>query len=258
MGLTKTQTAQVKALVLAPSETKYVAESAIAYNGNVPIVGFGVLPSVIGGGTTSTAWTMIPRLTQGVGGHQRTGNRVSNVTLKTDFQFWLNPSLSNYPTLDYTVKVFCMRAKPIKSNTQVVNLPPGSLLDDGQGGSIDWVAAGAPITDKSLAMYPVNKEIFTPVKVVTFRLAKNADSPTGGTLAGCAPNLVAHQTHNFSCTLKHKGSVVYPDSSIGATIPENLALFCFAVVYDTNAFGNTVIPSAVLCNARQHMWFKDA
>ena len=59
-GLTKVQKAQVKALVVAPSEGKYVADTAVTFNGITPIMGTGVATNIVSGGAAITAWTMIP------------------------------------------------------------------------------------------------------------------------------------------------------------------------------------------------------
>jgi len=106
-GLTQVQKAQVKALVVAPSESKYVADTAVTFNGLTPIMGLGVATNIVSGGAAITAWTMIPVLTVGAGSQQRLGNKVTDVTIRNDFQFWLNPAVTNNPDSDETGILVC-------------------------------------------------------------------------------------------------------------------------------------------------------
>lgn len=261
-ALTKPQKAEVKRLIATPQETKYVAATPAVTGGAALVFGYSVGTSIVSGGATSTSWGLIPTLVQGTGGNQRIGNKINNVTFKTTFQFWLNPGIQPsaglYPAFDYTVKLFILKAKPIKGQQQLINLPVSSLLDNGDATSIDWTAT-APVNDMALTQWPVNKEIYTVLKIFEFRLAKNADAATGATGVGAAPNLPAHQTFNCSYTHKHTGNVIYPDNNVvGFGVPENVTLFAQAVYYDTNGAGTAAVPSAVLCTARNHMWYKDA
>jgi len=256
-GLTKTQRKQVKALVVAPAETKYVAEQAVSFNGALPIQGFSVPSNLISGGAGLTAWTMIPRTQQGPGAQDRIGNRVTNVTLRTDFQFWLNPNIAGLPTADYTVIMYIIKPKLLNTNSSALVLPANNFFDNGTGARFDYISSGLPIADKSVQMFPVNKEQFTVLKKYKFRLAKNQDAQTNGIGAGCSPNLAMAQTRDFSYTYKHKGTLIYPTPATGLSqVPENLSLMAFACVWDTNA---AVVPAlgAVLCNSRSHMYYKD-
>lgn len=258
-SLTKLQKAEVKHLVRQPAETKYVAAYASVYGGGVaavPATAFGVLNSIVSGGVGWTPWLLIPPLAEGVAGNQRVGNRITNVYLKSTWQFYINPAISNYPTVDATVKVFIVRAKTAKSFAAVQSIPIGSLLDNGDGTSIDWTSTGAN-NDKMLDMYPVNKEQFTVLKIHSFRLTKNGDSPTGGTAAGAAPNMTSHQTKNFTHTMSHPGTVIYPDNNLaGNTLPNNISYFAYVVAYDTNSFA-VLAANTIIANCRAHMYFKD-
>lgn len=258
-GLTKVQKTQVRALVVAPAETKYVSEFAQTVSGGANVLGFSVLPNVISGGVTSSAWQLIPRLAQSsVAANQstRVGNKVSNVTLRADFQFWINSSRPAAATADYMVRVFILKAKRIKSNFQIVTLPTSALLDNGDSTSIDWTPSTA-LADKALAMYPINKEVFTVCKTKTFRLCVNQGGQTGDPTVGNSPLTDRNQHHEFSYTCKHKSNLVYVDNNIGTTVPENLNLFCFAVVWDANANAAPYTSGNVQASCRTHMWFKD-
>ena len=259
-SLTKTQKAEVRRLVAAPVETKYVAGIADVYGGGlaaVPALAFGVLQNIISGGTNFQAWNLMPPLLQGTTGASRVGNKIADVTLKSTWQFYINPALPLFQSIDATVKVFILASKSVKTLAALQRVPAGSLLDNGDATSIDWL----PLTTqdaKSYDMYPVNKEEFTVLKIHKFRICKNVDSPTGGSGVGSAPNMTAHQTKDFTHTLRHKGPVVYADGNLpGFALPNNLTYFAYVVCWDTNTF--LPLPAnAVLCNARAHMYFKDA
>lgn len=258
-SLTKTQKAEVRRLVVSPAETKYVASFAQAYQTGGNVLGFGVLPNVISGGATSTAWSLIPNLVQSTvaaNASTRIGNKISNVTIRNDFQFWVNPNRAGVSTIDYMCRVYIMKAKRIKSNAQVQTLPASALLDNGDSTSIDWTTTSA-VNDKANALYPVNKEVFTCLKMKTFRLACNQGQQSGDVNPAVAPLMPAHQQFNFSYTHKHKSNLLYVDTNIGTVVPENLNLFCFAVVWDTNAYGTAAVAGNILATVRNHMYFKD-
>lgn len=262
-SLTKLQKAEVKKLVMAPAETKYRATPALvlaaAPVGNLPATAYGVSTSIISGGVNQQLWQLIPNLTEGITGAERIGNRISNVSLRSDWFFYINPNIAQYPSVDATVKVFILRAKSCKSTGALQTVPVGSLLDAGDGTSIDWTATATANDSTLLSQYPVNKEVFSVLKIHKFRLCKNPDSPTGGTgaVSSSSPNLTAHQTKEFSHSLKHHGTVTYPDNNLmGYALPINLTYFAFVVAYDTNSF--VPLPAnTILANVRAHMWFKD-
>lgn len=249
----------MRALVAQPQETKYRADYVEVYGGGLPSTqahGFGVLQNIISGGINFQAWNLIPSLAQGVGGASRVGNKITDVTLKSTWQFWINPQLANNQTLDATVKVFILKSKSAKAFPGLQSLPAGSLLDAGDATTFDWLPA-SPLDAKAIDMLPVNKEQFTVLKIHKFRICKNQDSPTGGIGASASPNMERHQTKDFTHTLKHKSAVVYADTNIGGVLPTNLNYFAYVVMYDTNTFANLPVNS-VLCNARAQMYFKDA
>lgn len=258
-GLTKVQKSQVRALVVAPAETKYVSEFALVAGSAATVLGYPVLPNIVSGSTFTTAWQLIPRLAQSsVAANQstRVGNKVSNVTVRADFQFWINPTRPAAASADYMVRVFIVKAKRIKSNAQIITLPAAALLDGGDSTSFDWTPSSS-VADKALAMYPINKEMFTVCKTKTFRLCVNQGGQTGDPTVGNAPLLDRHQHHEFSYTHKHKSNLIYVDNNIGTNVPENLNLFCYAVVWDANANPSPFTAGNVLASCRTHMWFKD-
>lgn len=254
-SLTKAQKAEVKALVAQPAETKYVAEYAPQTNGSGPVYGIGVNSFIVSGTVATTSWNLIPPVTQGIDGHQRIGNKISDATVRADFQFWLDPLRPLATTIDYTVKVFILKPKRLKSNFNLTSLPSGGLLDVGNATTTDWTPATA-LESKGFAMYPVNKELFTVCKIKQFRLICNQGQQTADPTATSSPNTDRHQQVDFSYTHKHKGGLTYLDNAFGTTLPENMGLMCFAVVYDSNSYA-LASSTIVKANCRTHMWFKD-
>jgi len=268
-SLTKTQRKEVKKLVAQPAETKYVASATNTLTSGVitSVTGYGLLQTIVSGGGSINAWNLIPNLSQALvsgtagqvvsGGNQRVGNKVSNVTFKNDFQFYINPGLPNNITVDATVKLFICRAKQIKSNYNLTSLSASTLLDNGDGTSVDWNPS-SPNDALLLAMLPFNKEAFTIMKSYTFRIAKNQEAQTGG-IGVASPNMDTAFARTISYTHKHPSSLVYLDDNIvgttGPYLPTNFNYFAFCVVYDTNA--GTLPANTVICNARNHMWYKD-
>lgn len=271
-SLTKLQKQEVKKLVAQPLETKYTADWTKYISGGTlaSLIAFPVNNSIVSGGASTMAWNLIPASYQAVttggagqvvsAGNLRVGNKISDITIRNDFQFYINPALSNYPTVDATVKLFIVRAKQLKNNYNVTSLPVGGLLDSGNGASVDWPNS-SPNDSKMAEMFPVNREQFTVVKTYSFRIAKNQDAQTGGVGAGCSPNMDSAHARTISHTYKHKSNFIYPDEnlytgSIYPPLPNNFSYMAFCVVYDTNT--GTLPASSVLVNSRSHMWFKDA
>jgi hypothetical protein len=267
-SLTKLQKIQVKKLVAAPLETKYIAApTQVITSGTLgPVTGYSVLTNIVSGGTGITAWSLIPSLSQAIGsgvagqvlsgGNQRQGNKVAGVTFKNDFQFYINTGLANNVTVDATVKLFICRAKQIRSNYNLTSLSPSTLLDNGDGTSVDWVVS-TPNDALLNAMLPINKESFTVLKSYTFRIAKNQEAASGGT-GVASPNMDSAHARTITYTHKHPSSLVYLDDNVAGTfdLPTNFNYFAFCVTYESQA--GSLPANSILCNARNHMWFKDA
>lgn len=266
-SLTKMQKMEVKKLVAQPIETKYRAYPGQYFSspGNyADLSSTAVFNSIVSGGTGTTAWNLIPSVDQAVTtgsagqyittNSVRSGNKISNVTFRNDFQFYLAPTFTE--SCDVTVKLIICRAKQIKSNYNLIDLPVGGLLDLGNSTSQDWSGV-SPEERKRLDMLPINREQFTVLKVHKFRLVKNSGDMTGA--ATDTPNLTAHQSKDITYTHKHPSSLVYGDYNIvgSLSLPNNYNYFAFCVYWDTNCNPTGDLPP-VLVNVRNHIWFKDA
>jgi len=269
-SLTKLQKQEVKKLVAEPMETKYVAAPTQVLIGGVlqPVTGYSVNTTITSGGPATSAWSLIPSLPQATSGvvgtpvstgSQRTGNKVAGVSFKNDFQFYINTGLAGNVTVDATVKLFICRAKQIKSNYNLTSLSAGTLLDQGDGTSIDWTIPTGPNDALLNAMLPINKEAFTVLKSYTFRIAKNQEAASGGVGLGGSPNMDSAHARTISYTHKHPSSLLYLDDNVTPAgvpdLPTNFNYFAFCVVYESQA--GSLPANSILCNSRSHMWFKD-
>jgi len=268
-SLSKLQKIEVKKLVAQPLETKYVAAPTQVLIAGVlsAVTGYSVNTTITSGGAGISAWSLIPSLPQATsgavgtvvsGGNQRQGNKVAGVTFKNDFQFYINTGLANNVTVDATVKLFICRAKQIRSNYNLTSLSPSTLLDNGDGTSVDW-AVTTPNDALLNAMLPINKEAFTVLKAYTFRIAKNQEAASGGT-GIASPNMDSAHARTITYTHKHPSSLVYLDDNVTPggvpDLPTNFNYFAFCVTYESQA--GSLPANSILCNARNHMWFKDA
>lgn len=264
-SLNNKQKLEVQRLIGKDLQTKYAAGVAqILRSPPVPVEGYGVNAFTISGGGTFNAYNMIQPVDVGAAQNQRIGTKIHTVKLHTDFQFYLNRQASdsqNYAA-DYTVKMWIVKAKEIKDANLAITLPAATLFNLGNGTSGDWSYVGdnaLSIADQTQAMLPIDTESWTVLKTHTFRLCKNQDAQQGGTGLSSAPNLTAHQSKNIGFTYKHKGALLYQESpTTGYLLPTNLAIMCFAVVYQTSGAPWVASSVPVLVNTRNHISFKNA
>jgi len=96
------------------------------------------------------------------------------------------------------------------------------------------------------------------LKAKTFRIVKNQEANSSGIGAGGSPNLDTPSIRTFSYTHKHKSAFHYLDDNVAGSfdLPTNFNYFAFCVVYESQL--GTLPANAILCNARNHMWYKDA
>jgi len=227
---------KVQAVLAKSGETKYVAEG-VAVTGVVDTIG-----------VPTDLTPILPKLAQGVGSNQRIGQSVSNAHGRVDFQFFLIPAGSNYPTQDVWVKIFKLTSKQAKSYGQVALLPGNTLLDQGNQTTTDWTtAASAP----SYNQMPLSKEDFAGSSKL-IRLTKNQGGPNGDLSPGQAPNTFGHPAALYSMTWKHKGKLMYDDQA--SNQPTNFAPIYAIVAFNTD---NTPFNGLIQYVARKHYWYKD-
>ena len=228
---------KVQAVLTKEGETKYAATDL----------------GVVGATSTLLVPTslvpMIPKLAQGTQSNQRVGQIVSNAHGRVDFQFFLISDGSGaYPSQDVWVKIFKLTSKQAKSYGQIALLPGATLLDVGNQTTTDW---SAPLSAPSYNQMPLSKEDFAGSSKL-IRLTKNQGVPNGDLATGQSPNTFGHPATLYSMTWKHKGKLMYDDTS--SLNPTNYAPVFAIVAFNTD---NTPFNGQLQYIARTHIWYKD-
>lgn len=226
--------AQVKALVAAPAERKYVSESLYQMNGGAtPGAWIGFSSAITGVGEIYAA---MPRTTQGLDAHHRIGNQISpkSLLIKLDIS---TKTYNDNAARDRQVHVFLLTAKSVKALDNYTAIPITQLLDKGDGTNVAF--DGTQFT----AQYPVNKQEFTILKHKSMRMVQGygiANSLTAvnvGTTDG-----VISPSHQYAhITMKVKIPKVFKYDRATQRFPTNYAPFL--VIGFTHNNSNSVAPS---------------
>lgn len=242
-SLSKNQKKEVKILIAAPAERKYIGQTAV--NGTS-------VPNTL---ITPLAWgSCVPKMDQGPSPIQRIGNTVRNIVGRTQFSFAIDGAAVN--SQNFYVRLFLVQSKKIKSYSLIPSLPTNELLDAGNNNTIDWNPALN--TPAEMSMMPISNEHYTG-KYVTFRLNKNVGLPIQDATAGNSPNNGSLSSVTY--TYKWKHSVFKYDDFTGggsAPLPTNYAPLFAYVAYTldgTNIYGSSTVP--VLATVRCEMSYTD-
>jgi len=259
-SLTKLQKKEVKILAGQDLQKKYVDTPSYTLATSVTtalIDQYGVLPYISSGGAGTSAWSVIPKLQQGVQQHQRISNEIENVKIHFRAQFWLNAGgdVPLLDTADYYVKMFIVKPKVSRDQALAATITPGTFLTQGDGTTADWRSTG--VNQMSQDLLPVFKESWTVLKTHRFRLTKNQDGQQGGNGDGAAPNLISHQFKRIDYTYSHPGKLRYqmPGTTGDNDLPTNLSILCFAVIYQPQNVLFNAASFPILANARTAMTF---
>ena len=229
---------KVLAVVARKEETKYVSTQL----GGASIPGTLTVPANL--------VACLPKVGQGPGSFQRIGQKINMAHGRVDFQIYLVPSGTNYPTQDVWVKLFLLNSKQAKSYAQVATLSANTLLDQGDGTTTDWaVVAGAG----AYQFMPLSKEDFSG-SVRTIKLTKNQGSPNADLNTTNGPNTFGRVGAVFSVPWTHKGTLIYDEGATPTNYPTN-----YAPVYAFVAMNSDQTPYQGLVDVqtRLHMWYKD-
>lgn len=223
-------------------ETKYVAEDiqkAALIDTNI------VIPTDL--------VSALPNLGQGVGSFQRVGQQVSEVRGKTHFSMSLPYNYA--PSSNWVVRIYMLTSKQIKSFNQRGSLAVNTLLDNGDGTTIDWDPGTTQVV--TLSQRPLARENFTG-KFREFRFAKNSGALNNdASTPPPAPNGAHYATsHQFTWEWKHKGKVLYDEAG---NLPTNYNPMFILVSYPVDNYPVTVGPPncPVLMTIRTEMYYKD-
>lgn len=208
-GLTATQKVQVKALVAAPAETKYVSEPLLANGSSSNLGTWTDFSTAITG--VGEIYYCLPRSQQGTDECNRIGNTISPTSCRVKLDITTEPSDNN--SFDYMVHVFFLTCPQVKSMNNFTAIPITTLLAKGDGTNVSF--DGTQIR----AQYPVNTAEFRVIKHRKFRLMKGF----GQAISPAALDAVNSQTTQY----------VHLDQRI--PLPKKLKYEANNSVYPTNA-----------------------
>jgi len=232
---------KVLAVVSKTEETKYVAQDI---QKAVPIDTYIAI--------NSDLVTPIPVLVEGTGSWQRVGQHIHNVRGKTHFQFSL--PYNTAASANWVVRVYMLTSKQVKAFAQVTSLAANTLLDNGDGTTIDWDPSVNQVV--TLSQRPLARENFSGT-FKEFLLAKNSGSLNGDASTPPPSSNGAHYAtqHRFTWKWQHKSKVMYDENSY---LPTNYNPMFILVAYPRD--GYSVVSkeaSPVVATIRTEMYFKD-
>lgn len=236
---TKAFAKKVMAVVNKEEETKYRADD-VQKSQDVG-VGLAVPTDLV---------SALPTLSQGVGSFQRVGQQIDNVRGKTHFSFSIPSSYA--ATTNWVVRVIMVSSRQVKSFAQIGSLAAGTLLDNGDGTTLDWNAGTTQVI--TLSQRPLANENFKG-SFREFRLSKNSGQLNGDTSTPPPSANGGHFPSNaaFTWNWKHKGKLMYDET---ATRPNNYNPMFLLVAYplDYSAIGEQAPIKATI---RTEMYYKD-
>ena len=230
----------IKSVINNKIETKYnMSFGALA--ANVPLTA-----------VANNPYFSMPPILLGTGSFQRIGEKINSINGYTQITFYFNPAVTQ--TEDVLVKIFYGQNKSVKAQNQWAGLSNATMLDLGNGTSLDWdPAAYAPTL---LNQFTIQKEVWS-LKTKVIRFTKNNGLTVGDVALGQTPNL-AKGYHTVRLPFKHKSAGLYP--TVGVVQINNLTNFCpvwWAVAYYADT--NSVAPSpAINMTSTNHVHYKDS
>lgn len=229
-GLSTTQKAQVKRMVAAPAERKYVSEAVRALSGLSTLSTWGGFSSAITG--VGEIYAALPRIYQGTDDHERIGNQIcpKSCVVKLDIcaKVWNDNS-----SQDRTVHVFLLQALSVKSLDNYSAIPITQLLDKGDGTKVAF--DGTVFT----AQYPVNTSEFKVLKHKSMRMVQGFGQSRGTTAAtaGSTDSVIspAHSYAHVSLNVKNLPKKFKYDRA-SQSYPTNSAPFIVIGFTDNNTY----------------------
>lgn len=241
----------VTTVIKRSQETKYVSD-ALFNNSSSPtqlatFVGFnGPIAS------TSEMYACIPRLSQGVGDHQRIGNQIRPTSLRVKgiVSLQSNSRDSSHAVVD----IYFCTSKVIKSELRSASVLINKLLNLGDGNNTDY--DGTTLK----AEMPINTSEFTLLKHKRIILQKSADSPNSYADISTAAVSVASQPYakHFDVKIPMPKTLTYQTDA--NTTPSTY--YPFMVIGwnfgDNNGGSYPALPGQVNVQAQSFMYYKDA
>ena len=194
----------------------------------------------------------LPKLQEGTGSFQRVGQRISNLRGKTHFHFYLpyNASASQ----NWIVRLYMLSSVQIKAHSALPALNPNTLLDKGDGTTVDWDPTVNQVI--TLSQLPLARENFRG-SFKEFRLSKNSGALNGdASTPPPSPNGGHFATyHDFTWHWKHSGQVMYDENAV---YPNNYCPLWAVVAYSPDDYPLTIEATPVKFTSRTEMYYKDS
>lgn len=241
--------AQVKALVAAPAEKKYVGESLYQMTGaTIPGAWIGFSSAITGPGEIYAA---IPRTAQGLDDANRIGNTICPKSIKIKLDICCK-AFGDNAARDRMVHVFLLTAKSVKSLDNYTAIPITQLLNRGDGTNVAF--DGTQFT----AQYPVNTSEFTILKHKTMRMVQGygiANSLTASSV-GTTDGVISpsHQYARVTLNVKCPKKFTYDRAS--QRFPTNYAPF-LVIGFTHNNSNGTAPNDFVQVLGQTHMVYTD-
>jgi len=233
---------KVLAVVARKEETKYVSSQL---QQQVPMGQALITPAGF--------FNCLNAVTQGVGDHQRIGEKIYPVKAAVDFSFnWTNDQSNNQ---DVVVNLWIVIAKGANSRVALPTVPVGQFLNVGNGTNRDPDDANQPLMLTQVNHMPLNKEQYTQLKHYRFRMRRGAGAQANqGPATIVAPTGVPAGEDQRYIRYTWKPPTLKYNEAIDAFPTSHYPVYGYYVQNaDGSAYGDTLHIST-----RTHLWFKDS
>jgi len=190
---------------------------------------------------TAADWVYpVPTLAQGSGEMNRQGDRIYPKALIVKVHVSFSSGTGGFPALN--VRLHVVKHKKYTSEATLsanISTENGKLLDGGDGQTFAYDGTIAS------SQYPVNTEIWTPVKTINLPLSRDQTAPGGP----------GYNYKTYTIRIPCPKVLTY---SLGATLPDN---FCPAMALGWNYIdgsGPSVLLTPVMMYAQSYFTFTDA
>jgi len=248
-SLTKPQKLEVKKLIRAPAELKYVSQILLDSTQST-FVNFNSLV-----GAPADFYRMLPPVAQGNDVYNRIGNKINPVKSTTHFNFKFGKYGNDSNARDITVVLYIIKPKFQKAyestavNNQLSSYYSG-FLDNGQG--TDTSFTGTWYASK----FPINNEGFVLVKKKEFRLEKPSgylnDNGVTTSIQSYGANNHWNKQYTYTCR-PHR--LLYDNAS--KSLPTNYNTMFMIGYYYTDGTAPDTDTGILQVDAITHLWYKD-
>jgi len=235
---------RVLAVLSRKEETKYVSNQLQQF---IPMGQALITPA----GLTNQG--CLTPVTQGDGGHQRIGDKITPVRAAIDFSFnWTNENSNNQ---DVIVNLWIVMAKGANSRVALPSVPVGKFLQVGDGTNRDPDDPNQPLMLNQINHMPLNKDQYTGLKHYRFRMRRGVGAQANqGPATIIAPTGVLAREDQRYIRYSWKPPTLKYNAAADTFPTSHYPVYGYWVTNaDGSAYGDTLHIST-----RTHLWFKDA